>query len=641
MHDPLDILRKYWGFDAFRKGQEDIVQSVLEGRDTLALLPTGGGKSICFQVPALCMDGLCLVVSPLVALMYDQVQNLIGREIPAAAVTSVMNPRELEKTYAQAMKGELRFLYVSPERLQSDVFSERLRAMPVTLIAVDEAHCISQWGYDFRPSYLDIARIREVHPKVPVIALTATATPEVVEDIQDKLRFSEKNVKASSFRRDNLAYVVLKDEDKEGRLVELCKKISGSGIVYCSTRQRTKDMSVWLGRQGISSDFYHAGLKPAERDKAYQRWLSGEARVICATNAFGMGIDKPDVRFVLHADVPSQPEAYFQEAGRAGRDTAEAYAILLFHPSDIDKLERGVEMRFPPEKYISKLYHLLCDFFRIAVGAGKDVSFVLDIPDFAKRRSLRPAEVLHGLRILEAAGYICLNESAQLPSRLHFLVNKMGLYNFQVTNPDIEPFISLLLRTYGGMFEQYAPIREEEIARHSKLTVEEVRRKLLFLRQYGIADYAERSDLPRVTFLLGRTQEKQLRFPPESYANRRQADLERSRAMIRYLTTPQCRSVQLLAYFGQMDAPVCGKCDVCRAAKRKALSDEQAKQMGRALHEIALRGDVPVHELRRELPGFDASQLEEFVRWKIDQGDFVLDPGLCLALPARTKNAAT
>jgi len=633
MQDPLDVLKQVWGYDSFRKGQEPIVRAVLDGRDTLALLPTGGGKSICFQVPALCTDGMCLVVSPLVALMYDQVQNLVKRGIPAAAVTSVMGPRELEKTYTDAIKGKLRFLYVSPERLQSAVFTERLKAMKIGLFAVDEAHCISQWGYDFRPSYLEIARIREFHPHVPVIALSATATPEVVEDIQDKLAFRERHVISSSFRRDNLSYIVMKEEDKEGKLVDLCRRIQGSGIVYCGTRQRTKDMSEWLVRQGIVADYYHAGLKPGARDKAFRRWLSGETRIICATNAFGMGIDKPDVRFVLHADVPSHPEAYFQEAGRGGRDLKESYAVLLYHPADTDRLLQGVETRFPPQDTISAIYHALCEYYRIANGAGKETSHVLDIADFAKRNKLRAVEVLYALRILESAGYLSLNESTQVPSRLHFQVNKMGLYNFQVTQPELEPFISLLLRMYGGLFEQYVPIREEEIAHLSRLTLEEVRRKLHFMRQYGIADYAERSDLPRVTFLLGRTVEKHLRFPPESYSLRKKAEEERCRAMIRYLTLERCRSMQLLEYFGERNSGTCGKCDVCRAEKKKGVTRERALAMDKEVMEIAVRGNVPVHELKSALPHFPATELEEYVRWKIDQGVLALDHSLRLILP--------
>jgi ATP-dependent DNA helicase RecQ len=631
--EPIDILSQYWGFSSFRKGQEEIVRSVLEGRDTLALLPTGGGKSICFQVPALCMEGICVVVSPLLALMFDQVENLSNRGIPAATVTSAMGPRELEKVYTDAIRGKYKFLYVSPERLQSAVFIERLKAMKVCLIAVDEAHCISQWGYDFRPSYLDIALIRDYHPDVAVIALTATATPVVVGDIQDKLRFRGRNVIASSFRRDNLAYIVMKEEDKDGRLTELCKKIKGCGIVYCATRQRTRELAQWLVRQGISADFYHAGLKPGERDKAYRRWLSGEARVICATNAFGMGIDKPDVRFVLHADVPAHPEAYFQEAGRAGRDGKDAYAVLLYHPSDTDKLIRQVELRFPPEDYISAVYHHLCNYFRIATGSGKDTSHVLDISEFGRRFDLRPSEALFAIRILEGAGYVSLNESASLPSRLHFLVNKMGLYNFQVTHPELEPFLGLLLRMYGGLFEQYVSVREEEIGYNSRMAVDEVRRKLLYIRQVGVADYVERTDLPRITFLLGRTSERQLRFPPESYALRKQAETGRCEAMIRYMESARCRSMLLLNYFGEQDATACGKCDVCRAQMRKGITPQMTEQMEQAVYDLALTGGCAIQEMAERLPQFPPEHLAEFVRWKIDRGDLVLDGRLCVVLP--------
>jgi len=633
MHSPAEILRQYWGYDSFRKGQEAIVHSVLEGHDTLALLPTGGGKSICFQVPAMCMEGLCVVISPLLALMFDQVENLSKRNIPAAAVTSAMSSRELEKTLYDAIHLRIKFLYVSPERLQNPVFIERLKAMKVSLIAVDEAHCISQWGYDFRPSYLEIALIREYHPKAPVIALTATATPTVVADIQVKLRFAVTNVMSSSFRRDNLSYIVLKEEDKDGKMVELCKKIKGTGIIYCGTRLRTRDVAQWLTQQGIKADYYHAGLKPDARDKVYRSWLSGTTRVICATNAFGMGIDKPDVRFVVHADVPSHPEAYFQEAGRAGRDTLEAYAILLFHPSDTDKLLRQVDVKYPPPDFLNQVYFNLCDYYRIAIGSGKDSSHVIDAGEFAKRYEIRPAEVLYAIRILESAGYLSLNESATLPSRLHIPASKMVLYNFQVTQPSMDSFVKLLLRMYGGLFEQYVSIREEEIAKNSKLSLDEVQQKLRFLQQYEIIDYTERTDLPRLTFLLSRSASKQLNYPEAVYASRKQAELERCRAMIRYLTLDKCRSMQLLEYFGERDSGACGKCDVCRARKKQGMSAEIAEAMNAALSEIALRGDVSITDIPLHLPQFNKEELTEFLRWKIDKGELELNTRLEVVLP--------
>lgn len=630
----LDILRQYWGYPSFRKGQEAIVHSVMEGTDTLALLPTGGGKSVCFQVPAMAMNGLCVVVSPLVALMHDQVENLRKRGIAAAAVTSVQGIRELEKTYNAAIRGELKFLYVSPERLSNVVFIERLKVMPLILLAVDEAHCISQWGYDFRPSYLDIARVRELHPRVPVIALTATATPAVVQDIQDKLRFRKRHVIASSFLRSNLSYIVEKREDKEQRMIDICRSVAGSGIIYCGTRQRTREVAALLNRSGVISAFYHAGLPAPARAKTFEDWMNGEVRMMCATNAFGMGIDKPDVRIVIHADVPSNPEAYFQEAGRAGRDGLAAYAVLLWNEEDPDKLLRQVETRYPPEGFLRRTYQLLGEYFRVALGSGKETTHPLDIGDFSSRYGLRAAEVLSALRLLEAAGYISLNESTQVPSRLHFTVNRTGLYRFQVTHPEVDPFVQVILRMYGGLFEQYVAIREEEIARGTRLTIDEVIRYLRFMQQQGAADYVSRTEHPRITWMSGREEHHRLHFPPESYALRKEAELNRCRAMVRYLTSVHCRSMQLLAYFGEDSKRPCGSCDVCRAEKR--VTREATLAMDQALMALVRRGSVPVHDVTRALPDCDTEMLEQLIRWKMDQGQLMLTAQGYLTVPPET-----
>jgi ATP-dependent DNA helicase RecQ len=605
----------------------------MEGRDTLALLPTGGGKSICFQVPALCMEGICLVVSPLVALMYDQVNNLKQRKIEAYAITSALHPKEIDRILDNCVYGHVKFLYVSPERLQNELFLARFKKMKLCMIAVDEAHCISQWGYDFRPPYLQIAEIRPLKPEVPVLALTASATPLVVNDIQKRLAFKETHVLATSFARPNLSYNVAHTEDKEGKLLEICSKLKGSGIVYCGTRHETKTTALFLNQNGMSAAYYHAGLSNEERDSAYKKWFKNEARIMCATNAFGMGIDKPDVRFVVHTSVPAHPEAYFQEAGRGGRDGLQAFGILLYNEEDIEKLHDQIEQKFPPKKDIQHVYKCLANHLQIALGAGQDVAFPFNIPAFCKKYNLPLASTMYSFKLLELANYLTVTESAFLPSRIMFLVNKQELYSYQVANIGMDAFIKVLLRTYGGLFEQYTSIREEEVALNAKLDLRSTMEKLRLLKLHNIISYEQHTDDPKITLLTGRMNEEQLLFAPEVYEWRKKSELERAEAMRRFIQRHKCRSIQLLEYFGEKNLEPCGRCDVCRSNKKHGLSPEEYEKIHEAVLELILHKEFTIEELPAALPQFNREHLIEYARWKLDIGELILNDKLCIALP--------
>lgn len=630
---PLEILERYWGHKAFRPKQEDIVRSVLNGNDTLALLPTGGGKSVCFQVPALGMQGMCLVISPLLALMQDQVNNLRNRGITAEAVTSAMNIKEIDNALDLAVHGKTKFLYVSPERLKNHLFLERLKRMQLSLIAVDEAHCISQWGYDFRPSYLEIAAIRSIHPNVPILALTASATPAVVSDIQNKLQFKLPNVLGNSFARPNLTYVVIQTEQKEQKLFELLRKIKGSAVVYCGTRARTKEVAHALIKQHFSADIYHAGLTEAEKENAFKRWMRNDVRVICATNAFGMGIDKPDVRVVIHMDVPASPEAYFQEAGRAGRDGEQAYGVMLYHEADIILLREKVKAKFPPKKNIAQIYNKLCNHFQLAIGAGKESQFDFDLSSFVKTFQLQGAETVYALQLLESAGYLALSDGLFQSSKLHISAGKQGLYSFQVANAQLDPFIKQLLRMYGGMFEHFVPIKESDIARRMRTSETEVIRSLELIAKQGIFEYLKSTQTPKITFLTGRQDESKIRLPKEIYEDRIKSDVDRIEAMISYLEKDTCRSIQLLEYFGERNTEACGKCDVCRAHARQGLEASHYEKIWREMQEVLLHQSPTPEELAAFLAHHPAEEVGKVIRWKLDNEELVMDNMLRITLP--------
>lgn len=558
-------LKKYWGYESFRPGQEEIVSSALEGRDTLAILPTGGGKSICFQVPAMMKDGICIVVSPLIALMKDQVQNLDRRGIPALAVYSGMTLHEIDVALDNAIYGDYKFLYLSPERLRTRLFRTRLERMNVSYLVVDEAHCISQWGYDFRPDYLQIAEIRTLLPKdVPVIALTATATPVVAQDIMEKLSFRESNLIQGNFERPNLSYVVRKAEDKMGQLLKICSGVNGNGIVYVSKRKNAEDLSAFLSAHDISAEGYHAGLERGERSAIQDRWKSGETRIIVSTNAFGMGIDKPDVRFVCHFDMPDSLEGYFQEAGRAGRDGLRAYAVLLWNGSDILSLKQKIRTSFPPLEYIRDVYQKVFTFLGFAYeeGAGACVKFNLE--DFAKHFRLNAASAYYAIRYIEMAGYWTLTETLRIPARIQFTVSRDELYREQLGSPEMDSFVKVLLRLYTGIFTEYAAIDIGKIAKVGGYPEESVLSKLVSLSRKQLIKYIPAINSPMLSLNNERLVDKNLRLPKAEYEDRLRRHTGRVDSIIDYVQLDKgCRSEYLLHYFGQQKTSRCGTCDLC------------------------------------------------------------------------------
>ncbi len=620
MQDPKTILNKYWGFDNFRPLQEEIIGSILNGKDTLALLPTGGGKSICFQIPAMCMEGICIVVSPLIALMHDQVDNLKRRGISAIAITSAMRKRELDIALDSCVYGKIKFLYLSPERLQTELARVRIAKMKVNMIAVDEAHCISQWGYDFRPPYLQVADLRDICPNVPVLALTATAIPKVVEDIQEKLLFKTKNVFKTSFGRSNLAYIVKKTEDKISPLIKLANQTTGSGIVYARSRRKTMEVATLLYKNNISATFYHAGLSSEERNKRQQQWLSGAAKVMVATNAFGMGIDKPDVRFVVHLDLPDSPEAYFQEAGRAGRDGNPSGAILYYNPKDIDDLERNFEASFPPLDEIRRTYQALANMYEVPVGAGAGMTLIFDQERLCKTYKLETVKVFNSLKFLEKEGYIAVGDAVFTPARLKMLASNETLYNFQVGNPSLEEFIKTLLRMYAGLFDEYIRINEKDIARRVNKSEAEVMSILKDLEKKDLLNYIPQNDRPLFTFLLARVDAKTLYISPEHLIERKKIASLRIKAMIDFITDEKlCRQAVLLSYFGEENAADCGKCDVCRKKldKNKKLNrEETAKQ----ILELLTAAPKKAGEIAESFPETNVEEITFIVRQLLDNG---------------------
>ncbi|KAB7732251.1 RecQ family ATP-dependent DNA helicase [Rudanella paleaurantiibacter] len=563
---PHDILRQYWGYSAFRPLQEDIVNTVLAGHDTLVLMPTGGGKSLCYQVPTLVMEGVCIVVTPLIALMKDQVEQLKRRNIPAAAIFSGMHWREIDATLDNCIYGNTKFLYVSPERLQTEIVIERARKMNICLIAVDEAHCISAWGYDFRPPYLKIADFRALLPKpVSLIALTASATPEVQADIQARLAMQNPHVFRQTFARPNLSYSALPEAEKESRLLRILGNVPGSAVVYVRSRRQTQQVAEFLYRNGVSADFYHAGLTTQQRDAKQSAWINNQIRVIVATNAFGMGIDKPDVRVVVHLDVPDTPEAYYQEAGRAGRDGKKAYAVLLYTPADLSTVEARTEQQYPSVELIRRTYQALANYTAVPTGAGQFASYDFDMHTFVTTFQLPPQDTHFALKQLEHEGFIGLTESYFRPSRLMMSVNNRELYEFQLRNPRYEPFIKLVLRMYGGeLFTDFMTISETALARAFLIDQKEIEAMLQQLHERNVLIYEKQKDKPQLTFLTPRFDTSRLPIDTQLLDERKQRAMTKVRAMVRYVQNDtQCRTRLLQAYFGEEPGEACGICDNC------------------------------------------------------------------------------
>ena len=583
-----EILKRYWGYDDFRGIQREIIESIGAGHDTLGLMPTGGGKSVTFQVPALAMNGICIVITPLIALMKDQVDHLLRQGIKAAAIYSGLTHEEIIITLENCIFGDVKLLYVSPERLASELFQKKLRHMRVSFITVDEAHCISQWGYDFRPSYLEIANIRKLLPEVPVLALTATATPQVVEDIQEKLtRKTSQTSKTSptsstsfnvfkmSFERKNLVYVVRDATDKREQLLHILNSLSGTAIVYTRSRQRTKEISELLNKSGISATFYHAGLDASVKDERQQAWQEDRTRVMVATNAFGMGIDKPDVRLVIHVDCPDSIEAYFQEAGRAGRDGKRSYAVLLYNGADKRKLEKRITDTFPSKDYIRQVYEHLAFFYQIGVGSGYNHTFEFNIDKFCHAFRHFPLQVDSALKILTRAGYIEYTEEQDNQARLMFTVSRGELYRLEHNTPDEERIITTLLRNYGGLFSDYHYIDEGFLASQTALQPHQVYQILKGLSQRHILHFIPQKKTPYIRYTQRREDKEFLQFPPKIYEERLSQFRQRIAAVIRYATDDRiCRSRQLLSYFGETDNHDCGLCDVCLSHRKEGLVSE-------------------------------------------------------------------
>lgn len=621
-----NILEHYWGYKNFRPLQEDIITSVLNGNDTLALLPTGGGKSICFQVPAMSKEGICIVISPLIALMKDQVENLVKKGIKAIAITSAMHKKEIDIALDNCVHGAIKFLYLSPERLETEIVKVRLQRMKVNLIAVDESHCISQWGYDFRPGYLKIAALKELLPGVPVLALTATATAEVVNDIQQKLQFKKNNVLQKSFERKNLSYVVVQEDDKLARLVKIATSLRGVGVVYVRNRRKTQEIAGYLRSNKIDADFYHAGLDAQTRDKKQNSWMQNKTRVIVCTNAFGMGIDKPDVRFVVHIDLPDSLEAYFQEAGRAGRDEQKAYAILLYNQSDKIELERNITTNFPTMEEIKQTYQALANFYQLPSGSGAGVTFNLDIVALCDRYKLNALAVYNSLKFLEKEGYLSTTEAVFQPSRIKIELNREDLYKFQIASPAFDNFIKLLLRSYSGLFDNFAKINEFDLAKKAGTTRDEIVKKLNYLNQQNVIIYAPQTELPQLTLEQERVDVKNLTLSKENFAFLKQRAIERMEAVIHYAgSTHKCRSQLLLAYFGETNTKRCNQCDVCLEENKKILHTDEFDNISRQVKELLAVHPMQLTTLVNSVTEGNEDKRLRTIQWLLDNEQLKYD----------------
>jgi len=618
------ILEKYWGYSEFLPLQYEIIKSIGDGKDTLGLMPTGGGKSITFQVPAMAKEGICLVITPLIALMKDQVEKLSQRGIRAIAVHSGLSRDEIDVALDNAIYGNYKFLYLSPERLGTEIFRVRIEKMNVNLIAVDEAHCISQWGYDFRPSYLRIIELRNYLPGIPVIALTATATPEVCDDIQNKLNFRPKNLLRMTFERKNLIYTVREAEDKPKYILRLVKKMQGSGIIYTRNRKKTKELSEYLIKNSVNCDFYHAGLTHPVRNRKQEEWMKGKTRIIIATNAFGMGIDKPGVRFVIHFDPPDSLEEYFQEAGRAGRDNNLSHAILLYNAGDRISFQRRISVNFPEPDVIRQIYRALGNFFQIPVGSAKDQVFDFNIAEFASRYKLSILTIFSSLKLLQLEGYLEVTEEIFNPSRIKFLTTRDELYRFQVENTDYDAFIKLLMRTYTGVFTEFVTIYEDSLAMKAHVKTEIIIDYLKKLNSSRIIKYIPQKKTPVIIFTEERLDIKDLRISKENYKDRKDRYTKRINEVIRYSTDDNhCRSQILLEYFGEKNAPRCGQCDFCMRNEENNLSTYEFDYAVEEIREVLEGKNLTVGNLADFLTLSETKAIK-VIRWLLDNDKLVL-----------------
>lgn len=617
-------LKKHWGYDTFRPLQEEIIRSVLSKHDTLALLPTGGGKSICFQVPALAIGGTCLVVSPLIALMNDQVQNLKARGISAVAITSAMNAKEIDIALNNAAYGHVQFLYVSPERIESETFRQRLSYLPIGLIAVDEAHCISQWGYDFRPSYLKIAELREYFPGVNMIAVTASATKDVVEDIQLKLDFKKAGVFRQSFERPNIRYIVQNEENKYERLLKIIHNIGGSGIVYVRNRRKTQEICKWLIQNKVRASFYHAGINANERASIQQDWIADKSQVIVATNAFGMGIDKPNVRFVVHLDLPESLEAYFQEAGRAGRDGKPAFAVLLVQQQDVESLRQQFEEKTPSETEIRQAYQAIYNYYQVPVESGEGLSVSFQMDEVTRNYNLKPVMLFNAIKCLEKEGYFSYLDSGYEPPKVMMLMGKEDLYSFQLKFPSYEPLIKALLRGYGGLWENYVYIKEKDLAYRIKYSESLLHQQLAVLDKQGVLSFIPQTTQPRLIFLQNRLNLKHENIRLVNYPVLKQKALVRLNSVISYVTEDNvCRSRLLLAYFNETEFNDCGYCDVCIEKYKSQLSSDEG--LMEQIRQELTHKKMKLDELVKHFPSVETRRMMTVVNTMIDNGTLSVD----------------
>ncbi|MBQ0029098.1 MAG: RecQ family ATP-dependent DNA helicase [Bacteroidales bacterium] len=621
-----EILKNVWGHDEFRPLQEDIIRHVLSGKDALGLMPTGGGKSITFQVPALAKDGICIVVTPLIALMKDQVENLRNRGILAEAIYTGLSKRDIDRILDNCVLGDYKFLYVSPERLGTDTFIRKYNQMNVSMIAVDESHCISQWGYDFRPSYLCISDLRVLKPNVPILALTATATPDVVIDIQEKLQFREsKKVFRKSFARENLAYVVKYTDDKLSMLKKILDNVPGSSVVYVRNRKRTKEISDFLMEAGISSDYYHAGLSDEQKNMKQSAWKQNICRVIVATNAFGMGIDKPDVRTVVHMDLPDSLEAYFQEAGRAGRDGKKAYATLLYSNADKEKLRKRGADNYPDKEFIAGIYTSLCYFFQIAVGEGMGLTYVFRIGEFCQRYSTSILQTDSAIKLLQQAGYLEYNEDPESASKIVFSVNRDELYHIETT-PQEDEVMRAIMRKYTGIFSDFVYIKEEAIASATGLSRDEIYKTLVVLRQKGVLNYIPFKKEPKITFTRNRVDDRYFSIPKNVYEVRKEQYHKKSSEVLRYATNRSfCRSQMLLNYFGETTSRPCGQCDTCIEKRKNGGIQQFAQIRAQIIEQIKECGVLKASDITSQQPSDTVEQQKTVLQWLLDEGTISID----------------